>query len=231
MAVFWIDPVYFLYVFIPAILISALVQVYLQRTYAKWSRIKNGSGLTGVQVGQQLFMKASLTAVQLQRTPGSLTDHFDPGANVVRLSESVAGGSSVADMAVTAHELGHVQQHQTGSGLMKLRNLLVPALRFSPMASYISIIMGLIFNLTGLIWIGILFFGLMVLFSVLTIPVERDASRRALRLLNDAGLITNDQDRNGAKAMLNAAALTYVAAAVTSILQLLYYIGLARRRT
>jgi hypothetical protein len=149
---------------------------------------------------------------------------------VVRLSDPVASQPSVASMAVTAHELGHVQQYQTGSGLIKMRGFLLPALQFSPTLSYIAIFMGFVFNLTGLIWIGIFFFALMVLFSILTLPVEINASRRGLRLLGDAGLMESDQDSKGARQVLTAAALTYLAAAIASILQLLYYISVARRR-
>ena len=226
---FWIDPTYFWCVFIPTILISLFVQIYLKSTFNKWSQIRNSAGVTGMQVGQILFNKTSLNGIPLERVHGDLSDHFDPGANVVRLSDSVATRNSVAAMAVCAHELGHVQQYQTGSGLIKMRGALLPALQFSPMLSYIAILFGLIFNMANLIWIGIFFFALMVLFSILTLPVEIDASRRGLKLLREAGLMQTDDDAQGAKAVLTAAALTYLAAAITSILQLLYYVSLARR--
>jgi hypothetical protein len=133
------DPIYFWYIFLPTMLISLGVQVYLRSAFGKWSNIRNSTGLTGLQVGQQLFNRTSLKTISLQRTPGSLTDHFDSGANVVRLSEPVANQPSVAAMAVCAHELGHVQQYQTGSALIGMRNFLLPALQFSPTLSYISI--------------------------------------------------------------------------------------------
>jgi hypothetical protein len=160
-----------------------------------------------------------------------LSDHFDPGANVVRLSDGTARKTSVAAMAVTAHELGHVQQYQTGSAMIKARGVLMPALQFSPTISYIAILLGLWFNMNGLLWIGILFFALMVIFSILTLPIEIDASRRGIRLLEEAGLMVSDEDARGSKAVLRAAAMTYLAAAVTSILQLLYYISVAQRRS
>ena len=227
----YIDPVYFWYVFIPTMLISIGVQVYLRSTFSKWSATKNSSGLVGPQVAQQLFSGTSLKPIRIERIRGSMTDHFDPGANVVRLSDPVATKPSVASMAVTAHELGHVQQYQTGSGLIKVRGFLLPALQFSPTISYIAILMGLWFNMTGLLWVGIFFFGLMVLFSLLTLPVELDASRRGTRLLQEAGLMKAESDAQGSRAVLTAAALTYLAAAVTSILQLLYYISIAQRRS
>ena len=226
----YIDPVYFWYVFIPTMLISIGVQVYLRSTFSRWSNIKNSSGLAGVQVAKQLFDRTSLQPIRVERIRGTMTDHFDPGANTVRLSDPVAAQNSVASMAVTAHELGHVQQYQTGSGLIKARGLLLPALQFSPTISYICILMGLWWNMTGMLWLGIIFFGLMVLFSLLTLPIEIDASRRGTRLLQEAGLMQNQNDASGARAVLTAAALTYLAAAVTSILQLLYYISVAQRR-
>ncbi len=227
---FYIDPVYFWYVFIPTILISIGVQLYLRSTFAKWSKIKNSSGLVGPQVASQLYGHTSLQPVRVERVKGTMTDHFDPGNNVVRLSDPVSTQPSVASMAITAHELGHVQQYQTGSALIKVRGFLLPALQFSPTLSYIAILLGLWFNMTGMLWLGIIFFALMVLFSILTLPVEIDASRRGTKLLQEAGLMRSDADAQGSKAVLTAAGLTYLAAAVTSILQLLYYISIANRR-
>jgi len=224
-----IDPVYFWYVFIPTMVISLFVQLYMQAAFKKWSNIRNSNGINGIQVGRELFSRTSLQTIPLERTPGALSDHFDPRANVVRLSDQVASRSSVAAMAVTAHELGHVQQYQTGSAMIKVRNLLLPALQFSPTISYIAIFLGLVFNMTGLIWVGIFFFAMMVIFSILTLPVEINASQRGLRLLREAGLMKSENDAKGARQVLTAAALTYLAAAITSILQLLYYISIARR--
>ena len=227
---FYIDPVYIWYVLIPTLIISIGVQLYLKSTAAKWSQVPNGAHVTGAKAAQYIFAKTPLNPIPLERVPGNMTDHFDPGANVVRLSQTTADKTSVAAMAIAAHELGHVQQYQTGSGLIKMRGFLLPALQFSPTLSYLSILFGFWFNLTGLIWVGIFFFALMVLFSLLTLPVEIDASRRGLRLLDEAGLMVAEEDRKGARAILTAAGLTYLAAAVTSILQLLYYISVAQRR-
>jgi hypothetical protein len=132
-------------------------------------------------------------------------------------------------MAIVAHELGHVQQYQEKSGLIVARQFLVPAVRFSPMLASGLILAGFLFRATGLIWLGIIFFAVTVLFMVLTLPVEIDASRRGLRLLSEAGLLSSPQDQSGARNVLTAAAATYVAAAVTAILQLVYYISLANR--
>lgn len=224
------DPSYMLYVFLPTMLLSLLVQLYLKRAYSKWSQVRNGNDLTGAQVTKALFDRTPLDEIGVEVVPGDMTDHFDPRTNIVRLSQGTATRPSVASMAIAAHELGHVQQYQTGSALIKARNFLVPAVQFSPMVSYVAILAGLLLNITGLFWIGILFFSLMVFFTILTLPVEFDASRRGMILLGEAGLLTSNEDRSGAKTVLRAAALTYVAAAVTAVLQLLYYISLANRR-
>jgi Zn-dependent membrane protease YugP len=227
---FGADPTYLLCVFLPAILLSLGVQVYLKSTFGKWSQVPNGAHVTGKQTTDVLFARTSLSPLPVEPTRGSLTDHFDPQENRVRLSETVYGQQSIAAMAVSAHELGHVQQYQTGSGLIKARGFLLPAIQYSPTLSYLAILVGFIFNITGLIWLGIFFFALLVLFSLLTLPVELDASRRAIAMLNESGLLLSSQDKSGAQAVLRAAAMTYLAAAITSLLQLFYYVSLASRR-
>lgn len=224
------DLSYLLWVLLPTMILSAGVQFYLRSTFSKWSQIRNSANLTGPQVSQQLFNRTALEAIPVQRIPGQLTDHFDPAANVVRLSDPVSSMASVASMAVTAHELGHVQQYQTHSPLIAARSFLLPAVRFSPTVSYFLIFGGFFLNAVGLIWIGILVFAISVLFSLLTLPVEIDASRRGLKLLKEAGLLQTQEDANGARAVLTAAALTYLAALITSVLTVLYYVNLAQRR-
>ena len=253
---FYFDPRYLLFVLIPTIVISGAVQLYLKATFARWRQVRNSAGLTGGQIADELFARADVPRAGigstsdvgrggrlgdarrplLQRIPiqrshaGELSDHFDPKANVVRLSDAIASQPSVAAMAVVAHELGHVQQQQWRSPLMATRNFLVPALRFSPTLSYILIFAGLIFSSTGLLWLGVAFFGVVVLFAIFTLPVEFDASRRGLRLLRETGLMQTEQDAAGSRAVLTAAALTYVGAAVTAVLQLLYFVMLAGGR-
>jgi len=222
------DVNYLLWVFVPTLLLSLGVQLYLRSTFKKWSDVRNSSGMTGEDTAQALFSRTSLEAIPVRRTPGSLTDHFDPRTNTVNLSDTVSGTPSVAAMAVTAHELGHVQQYQTRSRLIAARGFLLPAVQFSPVVSYICIIAGLVLNMTGLVWVGVIFFGLLVVFSLLTLPVEIDASRRALRMLKEAGLTAAPADAEGSKAVLTAAALTYLAAAVSAVMTLLYYVMLAR---
>ncbi len=220
---------YILMVMLPALLISGAVQAYMSSSYGKWSRVRNGAGLTGAQVAQAIFQRTSLNDVPLKAIPGKLSDHFDPRTNTVGMSQDVGAGNSVVSMAVTAHELGHVQQHQQRSPLMALRQFLVPAVRLSPMVSYGLIIIGLLFNIAGLAELGVVVFGVSVLFMIITVPVELNASSRGMRLLDEAGLLVTEDDRRGARTVLNAAALTYVAAAITSVLTLLYYISLVQR--
>jgi Zn-dependent membrane protease YugP len=241
------DPGYLLFVFIPATIISIAAQLYVRSSFSKWSKVRNGANLPGTEVARRIIARTSVgdvsferpqqrgfqpaaAGISLERTAGAFTDHYDPRTHTVRLSESTASEPSVAAMAVVAHELGHAQQHEENSILIQLRNFLVPAVSLSPQIAFGLIFIGLLFNMTGLLWLGIIFFGLMVLFSILTLPVEFDASRRGLILLREAGLMMTEEDQSGSRNVLTAAAMTYIAAAVTAILQLLYYVSLAQRR-
>jgi Zn-dependent membrane protease YugP len=235
---FWglyIDPFYIV-IFIVTLVISGAAQLYIRSTFSRWSQVANGAGLSGARIGETLVARASFggvsgaaTGIRFKVVPGQLSDHFDPRTREVGLSADVAAQGSVAAMAVTAHEVGHAQQHAEGTFAMRARAFLVPAVTFSPMLSYLLIILGLVLNLSGLFWLGIIVFGLMVVFSVLTLPVEIGASRRALVMLRESGLMVRPEDEDGVRKVLTAAALTYVAAAVTSIITLLYYLSLARR--
>ncbi|NLE52098.1 MAG: zinc metallopeptidase [Chloroflexi bacterium] len=217
------DPNYILLVMLPTLVITGLAQAAVRNAYQKWGNIRNSQGLNGQQTAQLLMRSGSVQPVGLEVTGGQLTDHYDPTKGVVRLSQGVAMQPSVASMAVAAHEFGHVQQHQQNSALMSIRSMLVPSAQFGPSIGIALIIMGLIFNATGLATIGLVLFAAATLFTIVTLPVELDASRRAMRMLEQSGLIATEQDRDGANAVLRAAALTYVAAVATSILTLLYY--------
>ena len=223
------DPNYLLFVFIPTLVLSLGAQLFVRSAYSKWSKARNAAGLSGVQVAQRIFNSTNVRPLPMEGAPGELSDHYDPQHNVVRLSEGIATMPSVAAMAVVAHELGHVQQHQENSVLITLRNFLVPAVRFSPTIGYLMIILGLWLQITELAWLGIILFGLMVVFMILTLPVEVDASRRGMALLQASSLLVTEEDRSGARQVLTAAALTYFAAAITAVLQLLYFISLASR--
>ena len=246
---FYFDPMYLL-LMIVTLVISGGAQLYVNSAYKKWSGVRNEVNMTGSQVGQAIVDRTPLgdfvnapkavqaagqsglagSTIRFQRIGGQMTDHYDPRTHSVSLSEGVASQPSVAAMAIVAHELGHAQQHEQSSFLITMRNFLVPAIRFSPQIAYVMIFLGLILRTSGLIYLGALFYGVMVLFTVITLPVEIDASRRALVLLRESNLIHDERDAAGARQVLTAAAMTYVAAAVTAILTLLYYLTLANRR-
>jgi Zn-dependent membrane protease YugP len=229
------DPVYVIF-FVAIIIVSGAAQLYIRSTYGRWSRVPNGAGLSGSHVAEYLRDHArfgnrsgreAITAIKV--VPGDLSDHFDPRDRSLALSEVVAHQPSIASMAISAHEVGHAQQLAEGSALMQVRALLVPAVSIGPGLAYLFIIGGLIFQMMGLFVIGVALFGIAVLFSVMTLPVEIQASQKALAMLESTGVITSTQDRQGARSMLTAAALTYLAAAIGAILTLLYYLTLARR--
>lgn len=224
------DMGYLLWVFVPSLVLSGLAQLFVSSAYNKWGNTRNTMGLTGLDVARQIMSRTNVSGVQIEGTPGKLTDHYDPRDNTIRISQSNATVPSVAGMAIVAHELGHAQQHQEGSLLIQARNFLVPAVQFSPTIGYLMIIMGLMLNLTGLFQLGILLFGVMVVFMILTLPVEIDASRRGMKLLRESGVMASEQDASGARQMLTAAALTYFAAAIGAVLQLLYFMSLGRSR-
>jgi hypothetical protein len=247
---FYIDPIYLL-LMIVTLVISGAAQFFVQSAYKKWSTVRNAVNMNGVQAGQAIvdrtplgdfvnapkaiqatgqFGTAAGSTIRFQRVAGQLSDHYDPRTHSVSLSEGVATQPSVASLAIVAHELGHAQQHEQASVLITLRNFLVPAIQFSPQVAYIMIFLGFLLRSSGLIYLGALVYGLMVLFTLITLPVEIDASRRALALLRESNLIQDERDAHGAKRVLTAAAMTYVAAAVTAVLTLLYYLSLANRR-
>ncbi len=221
---------YFLLVFIPAIVLSLGAQFLVSNAFGKWTKVRIRAGLTGEQAARRIIQAACLQGVQLEGIAGVRTDHFDPTSNVVRMSQDVATTPSVAAMAVVAHELGHAQQYAEKSIFIQMRSFLVPAMQFSPMISYVLILIGLLLNVTGFLQLGILFYGVVVAFMLLTLPVGIDASMRDLRLLNASGLMQDTEDVSGSRQVLTAAALTYVAAAVTALLNLLYYVSLLNGR-
>jgi Zn-dependent membrane protease YugP len=228
--VFNID--YLIYM-LPALILSLIVQFYVNSRYAKWSQIPNRSGLTGAQVAQRLADRMGMYNLTLKGTPGKLTDHYDPRNNALYLSKDNAMGSSVASMAITAHELGHAQQDKDEYLLMRVRSAMVPIVNIGTSVGWIFILLGLMLQISGLAWLGVIAFSAGALFSIATLPVELNASRRARKMLESSGLITTEEEHNGVSQVLNAAALTYVAAIASSVLQLLYFANLAggsRRR-
>jgi len=175
--------------------------------------------------GRPLYV--GVAASPLKGTPGRLTDHYDPRKNVLSLSRDIAQIPSVAAMAITAHELGHAQQDQEEYFLMKLRSAMVPAVNIGTTVGWIFILLGLLLQMGNLAWLGVFAFSAGALFSIATLPVELNASKRARELLESSGMITSEKEKRGVNQVLNAAALTYVAAIASSVLQLLYFSSLA----
>ncbi len=217
---------YLLYM-LPAILFGFIVQMYVNSRFKKWSNIPNQSGLTGVDVANRIADRMGLYDLQLRGVRGQMTDHYDPRNNVLSLSRNVAQEASVAAMAITAHELGHAQQDQEDYLPMKIRSALVPAVNIGTSLGWILILLGLLLEIGNLAWLGVFAFSAGAIFALATLPVELNASKRARQLLSNAGLITTDKEKRGVNQVLNAAALTYVAALATSIMQLLYFASLA----
>ncbi len=215
-----------------AFLFSMYAQAQVSGTFKKYSRVRNSRGFTGAQVAQQMLQNAGIYDVSVQRVAGNLTDHYDPRTKTLRLSQGVYDSTSVAALGVAAHETGHAIQHDVGYAPLALRSFFVPISSFGSRLAMPLFIIGLIFGgSTGqfLLTLGILFFALAVVFTIITLPVEFNASTRAIRLLEDDGFLASDEI-GGAKKVLRAAAMTYVAAAFTALVQLLRLIAIANRR-
>jgi len=221
---FWWDPLYFLFA-MPALLLGLYAQAKVQAAYNRWLRAP--ARLTGLEAAQRLLQAAGLYAVRIEGTLGHLTDHYDPSSKVLRLSPSVAGVPSVASLAVAAHEIGHALQDAEGYWGLRARAALVPAVNFGSWLGPILFLIGFLMQSPTLVWAGVLFFSAAALFALVTLPVELDASRRALALLESSGLLWTPEERAGAREVLRAAALTYVAALAQALSTLAYYAFLA----
>lgn len=227
---FYFDPTYIL-VLIGAVL-SLIASGMVNSAFSKYSKVRNTKGITGAQAAEQVLHNAGIYDVKIERVSGKLTDHYDPRTKVLRLSESVYDQISVAAVGVAAHECGHAIQHAKGYAPLQLRSTLVPIANFGSKIAWPLILIGLLFTSETSMWlinIGIIAFSLAVLFQLVTLPVEFNASSRAIRMIADTGMMQGEEIQ-AAKKVLNAAALTYVASAATAILQLLRIIILTGGR-
>ena len=218
---------------IPAFILMALTSWYVKSAYNKWSRVQAQSRLTGAQAAQRLMSTGGMYGVQIQGVAGNLTDHYDPRNKTLYLSQGVANVASVASVAIAAHELGHAMQDAEDYFPLRIRSALVPVVNIGSNLGWILIMIGLLLRFTELAWLGVIIFAGGAVFALFTLPVEFNASARAKQLLVQTGIIQTDEEQRGVNAVLNAAALTYVAGLVTAILQLLYYVSLVgggRRR-
>src|ERR671933_1992830 len=228
---FFFDPMYFLFA-LPALLLALYAQWKVRSTYGKYSQVPNAAGYTGAEVARHLLNAAGLYHVGIERVAGELTDHYDPGAKVLRLSDSNYSSYSVAAIGVTAHEVGHAIQDATAYTPMRARPALVPVAGLGSNLGYILFILGFFIHAFGLATLGLVLFSAAALFAAVTLPVEFNASNRAMHLLEENGLVTV-QDAGLARKVLDAAALTYVAGLAQALSQVLYFAfllsGLRRR--
>jgi len=208
---------------IPGLLLAGVAAMLTKSTFAKYSRVPASSRLTGAQAAQRLLATEGVSDVSIESVQGFLSDHYDPMSKTLRLSPKVYGSQSLSAIGVACHEAGHALQHARGYAPLALRTAMVPAANIGNHLSYILIMAGIFLGLTGLAKIGIILFTAAVAFSIVTLPVEWDATARAKRLMVSAGIVSG-QEQVYAGRVLNAAFLTYVAAAVTAVLQLLYFL-------
>lgn len=217
-----IDPLYWM-ISAPFLLLSLFASMKVKSAFNKYSQYGIMKGATGAQVAQFILERNNIHDVSVQRASGFLSDHYDPRSKVVRLSPKVYDSSSIAAVGVAAHEVGHVLQHKQNYSMMSLRNLLIPTATIGSNFSYIVIFVGFIFGSLNLIKLGIFLFIGVVAFQLITLPVEINASSRAKKLLLSYGIV-NERESHGISAVLNAAAMTYVAAAASSIATLFYFL-------
>lgn len=227
---YYMDPTYVLV--LAGVIVCMLASMKMNSTFRKYSRVRNHSGITGREAAEQILRQAGIYDVRVEHVSGNLTDHYDPRSKVLRLSDATYQNASVAALGVAAHECGHAIQHATGYVPLHIRGSLVPIVNFGSVIAWPLIIIGLFFS-TGssslFLNLGIFAFSLAVLFQIVTLPVEFNASGRAVRILGSSGMLYEDEVR-ATKKVLFAAALTYVAGAVSAVLQLLRILILANNR-
>jgi hypothetical protein len=226
------NPTYWLFA-APALILALIAQWWVRSSYRKHMEIRNGAGVTGLEAAQMMMRRVGLR-LNIERAGGTLSDHYDPRSKVLRLSEGVASRPSVASLAIVAHELGHAQQDAQAYTPMRIRSGLVPVVNFSSWLGPILFMLGWWLSLRPIAWLGVIAFGGAALFALVTLPVEINASRRGLQLLEQTGILTGPAEKRQARRVLTAAALTYVAALAQAVSTLLYYVfllgGGGRRR-
>jgi len=228
---FFFDPLWFM-IMIPPLIFMIYAQAKVNSAFNKYSKVLNAQHITGAEAAQKLLQSNGLGNVRVEEVKTRLGDHYDPSKKVLRLSPAVAGTPSVAALGIVAHEVGHAVQDQVGYGFMKFRTTLVPAANLGSTLGYIFVFLGFILTVFGatfgmtVVWIGVFLFSLAVIFSLVTLPVEYNASNRARQMLRSSGLLVA-QEYEGASAVLSAAALTYVAATLQAVAQLFYFVLMA----
>ena len=231
MPYFYMDYWYIILV-IPAVIFSLVAQYKVNSTFKRYSTVMSKRGITGMEAARKILDVNGLHNVRIEKISGNLTDHFDPKAGVIRLSDSVYGSSSVAAVGVAAHEAGHAVQHDVGYTPIKIRSAIIPVCNIGSNLAMPLVLLGLVFSFEGLAMLGVMLFGLSVVFQLVTLPVEFNASSRALAALTSSGMLYDDEAKS-TKKVLGAAAMTYVAAlavALANFLRLLLIVTGGRRR-
>jgi hypothetical protein len=228
---FFFDPMWFL-VMLPPFIFMIYAQVKVNSAFNKYSKMANSQRVTGAEAAERLLRANDLSNVRVEGVKSKLGDHYDPGKKVLRLSPAVANTPSVAALGIVAHEVGHAVQDKTGYAFLRFRTSLVPAASLGSTLGYIFVILGLLLVMFGtkfgmtVVWAGVFLFSLAVIFSLITLPVEFNASNRARQMLRSTGMVSTEE-YNGASAVLSAAALTYVAATLQAVAQLFYFVMIA----
>lgn len=212
-----------IYIFIPMV-IMLLSQAYIKSTYSKFVAIKSEKKLTGLDVAKKMLERNNITNITIEKTPGTLTDHFDPKKKIVRLSEEVYSGTSIASLSIAAHEVGHVIQHETKYFPIRLRGILVPVVNFSSKIGYVVFAIGIASSLFNLVYIGLGLMSMALIFQLVTLPVEFNASNRAKEALFEGGMITSSE-KAGVDKMLKSAGFTYLASFFLTMMQLIRLIS------
>lgn len=216
---YWPD-YYYIILVIPALILSMIAQIGVKSTYKRYSNMMNNRGLTGAMAAQKVLAYYGIYNVRIEQVSGSLTDHYDPRANVIRLSSGVYSGSSIAAVGVACHEAGHAAQHAQNYAPIKIRNSILPIANIGSSMGMILAVVGYFLSFSFLVNLGILLFAFVVLFQLVTLPIEFNASLRAIKVIDETGLLDSDEQR-GAKKMLAAAAMTYVASLLVSLMSLI----------
>ena len=228
---FFFDPMWFL-VMLPPFIFMIYAQVKVNSAFNKYSKMANSQHVTGAEAAERLLRANDLSNIRVEGVKSKLGDHYDPGKKVLRLSPAVANTPSVAALGIVAHEVGHAVQDKTGYAFLRFRTSLVPAASLGSTLGYIFVILGLLLVMFGtkfgmtVVWAGVFLFSLAVIFSLITLPVEFNASNRARQMLRSTGMVSTEE-YNGASAVLSAAALTYVAATLQAVAQLFYFVMIA----
>ncbi len=215
---------------LPALILAAIAQIAVKTTFGKYNRIETASRVTAAEAADRILRLKGINSVKVIRVQGSLTDRYDPRSNTVGLSQPVYGSDTIGAVGVAAHEVGHAIQHATGYFPIKIRSAILPICNFGSGISPYLMLIGLLFNIPVLYLAGIAAFSLVAVFQLVTLPVEFNASRRALSIISQYGILTGEEQK-GAKKVLTAAAMTYVASLLTSCLQIFYYLSRFRNNS